>query len=69
MRVVRYRTQTGPRLGVLDGEEVLALPDDVALGRAEAVPANVDIHDEPSQRADQLEILAPVIPTKIMRSG
>lgn len=69
MRIVRYQTRSGPRLGLLDGEEVAELADDIAHSRAEAVTVTAEYGSGPRLAVADLELLAPVVPSKIVAVG
>lgn len=69
MRIIRHETNAGPRLGLLDGEEVVALPEELATRRAEQLPTDLDPAEGSRAKLDDVVLLGPVVPTKIIAVG
>jgi 2,4-didehydro-3-deoxy-L-rhamnonate hydrolase len=69
MRLVRYRTHEGPRLGVLDQDTVVELPDPLAFAPAPLVPTDAAAHASGTRPLVHTEFLAPLRPGKIIGIG
>jgi 2-keto-4-pentenoate hydratase/2-oxohepta-3-ene-1,7-dioic acid hydratase in catechol pathway len=69
MRVVRYRTERGARLGILEAGGVVELPDDLALMPAHRLPSDAPSQGLGTRTLEEDALLAPVLPGKIIGIG
>lgn len=64
MRIARYSAQGTVHYGVVEGNEVLELPGHPFAAAGEALTTSGTVHD-----LDDVRLLAPVIPTKVIGIG